>query len=204
MPFVFYSPDQSITDVTHLPIPGGNGWTQSVQFLNGFEEWWPLMLEVTTFFYGNHSVLGVLPDTFAITCSGMSGWPSGLGEQPYIRFHFDIEQEGTFCIDSCEVLNQMMGGVRRWLFEDPVPSFNGPYCWNIEIVDDYVCGDVNHDGNVNLLDVTYLIKYLYRGGLMPYPFDAGDVNSSDSIEILDIAFMVNYLYKGGPGLHCIH
>ncbi|MEW5922969.1 MAG: hypothetical protein AB1746_03190 [Candidatus Zixiibacteriota bacterium] len=33
--------------------------------------------------------------------------------------------------------------------------------------ENYVCGDLNDDDHCNLLDVTYLIYYLYKGGLPP-------------------------------------
>lgn len=60
-----------------------------------------------------------------------------------------------------------------------------------------VRGDANGDMAINLLDVTFLIRYLYKGGPAPDPY-AGDVNSDGSINLLDIMYLINYLYKGGP------
>jgi glucose/arabinose dehydrogenase len=65
-----------------------------------------------------------------------------------------------------------------------------------------VCGDVNGSGGLNLLDATYLINYLYKGGPAPEPAGSGDVNASGSINLLDATYLINHLYKGGPAPIC--
>lgn len=67
---------------------------------------------------------------------------------------------------------------------------------------DYTCGDANGDGTVNILDVTRLINYLYKGGPIPDPPEAGDANGNGTINILDVTHIINYLYKGGPDPIC--
>ena len=64
------------------------------------------------------------------------------------------------------------------------------------------CGDVNGSGFTNMLDITYLICYLYKAGPPPYSFNAADVNNSGTFNMLDITYMINSLYKGGPPLEC--
>ncbi|MEW5923116.1 MAG: PKD domain-containing protein, partial [Candidatus Zixiibacteriota bacterium] len=66
----------------------------------------------------------------------------------------------------------------------------------------YICGDANMSGSVNLLDVTYLISYLYRGGPAPVPYEAGDVDGRININILDVTYLITYLYRGGPPPKC--
>ncbi|MEW5923108.1 MAG: M4 family metallopeptidase [Candidatus Zixiibacteriota bacterium] len=66
----------------------------------------------------------------------------------------------------------------------------------------FVCGDVNGNETVNILDVTALITYLYKGGPAPDPLDAADVNSSGNVNLLDVTFLISYLYKGGPAPNC--
>jgi len=62
-----------------------------------------------------------------------------------------------------------------------------------------ICGDVNADRLINILDNTYLINYLYRGGPEPVPYWCiGDVDNNNLINILDITYLINYLYRGGP------
>jgi len=67
---------------------------------------------------------------------------------------------------------------------------------------DFICGDVNLTGIIDLLDITYLVNYLYKGGPPPVFMASGDVNSSRLIDILDITYIINYIYKAGPEPDC--
>ncbi|PKK82687.1 MAG: hypothetical protein CVT49_12470 [candidate division Zixibacteria bacterium HGW-Zixibacteria-1] len=66
------------------------------------------------------------------------------------------------------------------------------------IAPSYVCGDANDDESVNLLDITYLINYIYKSGPEPVPPEAGDPDGNGLTNILDITYLINYLYKEGP------
>ena len=61
----------------------------------------------------------------------------------------------------------------------------------------YVNGDPNGNEAINLLDITFLINYLYKGGPPPIPEAAGDANCNGATNILDVTYLINYLYKGG-------
>ena len=65
-----------------------------------------------------------------------------------------------------------------------------------------VPGDANNNGSVNILDVTFTIAYLYKGGAAPDCNDQADANSNGSINILDVTYTIAYLYKGGPDPIC--
>jgi len=65
-----------------------------------------------------------------------------------------------------------------------------------------LCGDVNGNGLLNLLDITFLINYLYKGGPEPPNLSLCDVNHSGTVNLLDITYLINYLYKGGPEPDC--
>ncbi len=67
----------------------------------------------------------------------------------------------------------------------------------------YLCGDANGDDNLNLLDVTYLINYLYKFGPAPIPMEAGDVSGNGRINALDITYLIGYLYKNAPVPVCL-
>jgi hypothetical protein len=67
---------------------------------------------------------------------------------------------------------------------------------------DFVCGDVNADGRINLLDVSFVINYIYRGGPAPDPIAMADVDHSGKIDLLDVSYIVNYLYRDGPAPSC--
>jgi hypothetical protein len=69
-------------------------------------------------------------------------------------------------------------------------------------ISSYTCGDANGSSTINMLDITYLISYLYRDGPAPEPEEAGDANGSGSVNMLDITYLIAYLYKGGPEPVC--
>ncbi len=64
------------------------------------------------------------------------------------------------------------------------------------------CGDVNLDFSINIIDITYLINYLYKGGAAPPVMNAADVNNSGDINILDITYLIAYLYLQGEQPDC--
>jgi len=67
---------------------------------------------------------------------------------------------------------------------------------------DYLCGDANDDGNVNIFDVTYIISYLYMSAPPPPDPQMADVNDDDIINIFDITYLITYLYLEGPEPSC--
>jgi Dockerin type I domain/Right handed beta helix region len=67
---------------------------------------------------------------------------------------------------------------------------------------EFICGDVNGDGVVNIKDITYLIDYLYKHGPAPIRIDLADVNASGKVNIQDITYIMKYLYLGGPAPNC--
>lgn len=75
---------------------------------------------------------------------------------------------------------------------------------SMEIIGDkhFICGDADGSGRVNILDATYLIRFLYRGGESPSPPEAGDVDGNGRPDIMDLMYLVAYLYKSGPAPIC--
>jgi subtilisin family serine protease len=63
-----------------------------------------------------------------------------------------------------------------------------------------VCrGDPNNSGEINLMDATYIINYLYKNGPEPEPHMLmADANCDSIINIMDPTYIVNYLYEEGP------
>jgi len=66
----------------------------------------------------------------------------------------------------------------------------------------FVCGDVNDDELVNILDIVYLINYKYKSGPAPLYMNSADVNGDLTVNILDVVYLINYKYKGGPAPDC--
>jgi len=69
--------------------------------------------------------------------------------------------------------------------------------WQVQVMP-YLAGDANGNGVVNILDVTYMIAFLYKSGPMPVPIQAGDANGNGALNILDVTYLISFLYKGGP------
>jgi hypothetical protein len=66
----------------------------------------------------------------------------------------------------------------------------------------WICGDADKNSAVNILDITYLISYLYKEGPAPDPMQAADVDNSGTVNLLDITYLISYLYKGGSEPNC--
>jgi len=145
LPLVFFSPDNSITQITHYDA-GAMGSTGSIELLNIFDAttYGSSFTEIFEFSWD-----GNLPDTVNHTAlagfSTTGEWSNDLGNQVNIRFHIVIDQTGTFCIDSAHHPEHKYD----WLFEAPSPSFHGPYCW---YVSNYYVKDYDGDGVADSID----------------------------------------------------
>jgi len=65
----------------------------------------------------------------------------------------------------------------------------------------YWPGDVNFDGRVDVLDIVYLINYLFIDGPPPPHLITADVNGPDRrIDVLDVVYLINHLFVDGPEL----
>jgi hypothetical protein len=64
------------------------------------------------------------------------------------------------------------------------------------------CGDANNDNKTNLLDISFIINYLYRQGPAPNPIQAADVDKNGTTNLLDVSAIINFLYRGGEPLGC--
>jgi len=66
-------------------------------------------------------------------------------------------------------------------------------------------GDVNYDSSplINIQDLTFLVAYLFSGGVEPPCFEEADINGSNAVNIQDIVHIVAYLFTGGaPPADC--
>ncbi len=55
-------------------------------------------------------------------------------------------------------------------------------------------GDPNGDGTIDLLDILYLIDFLYEDGPVPVPMNAAEVNDDGLINLLDILLLIDNIY----------
>ena len=70
------------------------------------------------------------------------------------------------------------------------------------IVEDFIRGDVDGGGSINVTDITYLVDYLFGDGPEPVPYLAGDCDCDDSVNVADLTYLVDYLFGGGPPPGC--
>ncbi len=59
----------------------------------------------------------------------------------------------------------------------------------------YISGDANGNGQVNGIDVVYLVAYLKGMGAAPEPYLAGDANGNCVVNGIDVVYLVAY-FKG--------
>jgi uncharacterized delta-60 repeat protein len=85
----------------------------------------------------------------------------------------------------------------------PVPGTSRDYNNNYVTIKyiQFLRGDANADGVINVTDVVYLINYLFLipPGPAPEPLDAGDVNCDGVINVTDVVYLINYLFLVPPG-----
>ena len=62
----------------------------------------------------------------------------------------------------------------------------------------FLRGDSNADGAVNLSDGVFTLEWLFRGGRHPDCLDAVDVNLSREVDIADPIYTFSFLFLGGP------
>lgn len=73
---------------------------------------------------------------------------------------------------------------------------------NLTILLNFVRGDINGDVVINIGDMVYLLNYLYKNGLPPYPLAAADVTCDGAVNVGDVIYLINYLFKGGILPNC--
>ena len=63
-------------------------------------------------------------------------------------------------------------------------------------------GDASGDGNVNIADITFLIKRIFSGVFAPECCAEGDADGSGRVNIIDITYLIKRIFAGGPPPIC--
>ena len=73
---------------------------------------------------------------------------------------------------------------------------------SLEVLLSYICGDANGDGTPgNILDLTFLVDRIFRGGPGSDPPEASDFNCDGFYgNILDLTMIVDFIFRGGDPL----
>jgi len=191
--FRVYSPDGAVwTPITMdtLPLPGMPGWKQMFDGLVNV---------------GVYGASGSGSDTgcfwgFAVFGSGLI---QGFDRDSWIIYTMiDCSQEGkTICLDSVTTgeppCDWLWAGSEGATF----PIWNGPYCYTISPCCTGLRGNVDLNGGdlPNIIDLTNLVGFLFRGSVFPPCPGEADVNSDGTpANILDLTFLVDYIFRSGP------
>lgn len=150
-------------------------------------------------YFGNDG-LGEDTVTFSGFMMFWSGLPPGtVCEMVRLTIVLDSDADGeTVCLDStwyppsCD-----------WSWSDPggavYPQWEGPFCFTAYDCCDGMRGNINGDaeGKVNIVDLTFLVAYLFDGGAEPPCWTEGDIDADGSINITDMTRFVAWFMAGG-------
>lgn len=81
---------------------------------------------------------------------------------------------------------------------DPTPS---ALAGNAQGPPQFIRGDANADGEIDLPDAVYTLFYLFypnRLAVLPDCLDALDTNDDGRVDVSDPIFLLDFLFKGGP------
>ncbi|SYZ71884.1 exported hypothetical protein [Candidatus Zixiibacteriota bacterium] len=67
-----------------------------------------------------------------------------------------------------------------------------------------VAGDADNNGSVNILDVSKIINWKYKGAAAPVCQSQADADGNGAVNILDVSRIINWKYKGGIPAVCGH
>jgi hypothetical protein len=66
----------------------------------------------------------------------------------------------------------------------------------------FLCGDADNDGKINMLDILFIIAFIYKEGPAPEYPGAIDIDGQPGVNLLDILRLVAFIYKAGPEPDC--
>jgi hypothetical protein len=66
----------------------------------------------------------------------------------------------------------------------------------------FLCGDIDLDGVLDILDIVYLIDHKFKDDDPPQNEEIADVNNDHIVDILDIVLLIDLKFKEGPDPDC--
>ena len=63
-------------------------------------------------------------------------------------------------------------------------------------------GDADNSGRVNIGDVTFLINFVFVGGMAPPCQDEADADGNNRVNIADVTYLISRIFSGGPAPIC--
>ncbi len=122
------------------------------------------------------------------------------GEGPVVKLYFSVPAGATVGSSATIQLDGYDSYLPFYYGEYAdygVPAFNGIInigatgcCQNV--------GDINHDGGVDPLDISYFVDWIWKGGADVPCIDEADTNGDGEVDPLDLTYLVNYVWQSGP------
>jgi hypothetical protein len=63
---------------------------------------------------------------------------------------------------------------------------------------EFICGDADGSGEIDIDDGVFLIMYIFASGAAPDPMDSGDCDCTGACDIDDVTYLINYIFLQGP------
>lgn len=72
------------------------------------------------------------------------------------------------------------------------------FLFSNDLVPDFVAGDADGSGQIDIDDIVYLVTYVFASGPAPDPLRSGDADCSGAIDIDDAVFLIEHVFLFGP------
>ena len=66
---------------------------------------------------------------------------------------------------------------------------------------DFLCGDMDNSGGIDIADLVYIVDYMFNQGSEPIPYLCVanvDGEGGEAIDIADLVYLVDYMFNQGP------
>ena len=118
---------------------------------------------------------------------------TGLVLKAYFTIDGGLENGTVFTFDSITSASKTLQ--LNGIYYSYVPEF---IPGKIVVYAPYMCGDLDNNQTVDILDIIYFIDYKFKGGPPPESIESADVNLDGTDNVLDIVYLIDFKFKGGP------
>ncbi len=185
----------------------GDGWQSGTADADGDgvpEGLW-IDGEVTTATAGTFLLVGTLADLDGdLVAETGTLFDVNLPDTVAVRLFFDGEDlyssnlNGPYVLEEVELIDVSVGFVRADFAED-VHQTEQYFWWFFGLAGplEFLRGDVNVDGQVDIADPILGLIHLFRGAGQISCDDAADANQDGGFDISDIIALLDFLFRGG-------